>query len=92
MAQDGVLYILYADTLELLGVDDAMRIGEDVFRTPGSPGGLGVREVILVAALGPIYGAGPAFALALVLRVCNLAADGLGFVAGLALRRSLAQS
>ncbi len=32
MADDGVLFIPYADTLELLGVDDAMRICEDVFR------------------------------------------------------------
>ncbi len=32
MAGDGVLFIPYADTLELLGVDDAMRICEDVFR------------------------------------------------------------
>jgi ornithine cyclodeaminase len=32
MAEDGVLFIPYADTLDLLGVDDAMRICEEVFR------------------------------------------------------------
>ncbi len=31
MADDGVLFIPYADTLELLSVEDAMRICEDVF-------------------------------------------------------------
>ncbi len=60
--------------------------------TPGAPGGLGVREAILVVALGPVYGAGTAFALALVLRVCTFAADGIGFLAGLAIRRSIARS
>jgi hypothetical protein len=55
--------------------------------TPGAPGGLGVREAILVAALGPVYGAGTAVALALVLRGCNFAADGLGFVVGLVIAR-----
>ena len=32
MAEDNVLFIPYADTLELLSVEDAMRICEDVFR------------------------------------------------------------
>ena len=32
MAQDGVLFVPYADTLDLLGVDDAMNICEDVYR------------------------------------------------------------
>lgn len=57
--------------------------------TPGAPGGLGVREAILVAGLGPVYGPGTAVALALIVRVCNIAADALGFLGGLALRRSL---
>ena len=54
--------------------------------TPGAPGGLGVREAILVAALAPIHGAETAFALALVLRLATVAADGLASLAGLALR------
>jgi len=56
---------------------------------PGAPGGLGVREAILVAALGPVYGEGTAVALALIFRVCSVAVDGLGFLTGLVLRRSL---
>jgi hypothetical protein len=59
------------------------------FITPGAPGGLGVREAILVAGLSPVYGPGTAIALALIVRVCNVAADALGFLSGLALRRSL---
>lgn len=55
--------------------------------TPGAPGGLGVREAILVAALGPVYDPGTAVALALVLRACTMAADGLGFLVGFAIRR-----
>ena len=57
--------------------------------TPGAPGGLGVREAILIAGLGPIYGPGTAAALALIVRVCSVVADGLGFLSGLVLRRSL---
>ncbi len=57
------------------------------FLTPGAPGGLGVREAILVAALGPLYGEGMALALALTLRAVTTAGDGLGFLMGLAARR-----
>ncbi len=57
--------------------------------TPAAPGGLGVREAILVAALGPIYGDGTAVALALIVRVCSVAADGLGFLTGVVFHRSL---
>lgn len=57
--------------------------------TPGAPGGLGVREAILVAGLGPVYGPGVAFTLALVVRACNVAADALAFLGGLALRRRI---
>ena len=32
MAGDGVLFIPYKDTLDLLGIDDAMRVCEDVYR------------------------------------------------------------
>jgi len=56
---------------------------------PGAPGGLGVREAILVAALGPVYGEGTAVALAIIYRVCSITADGLAFLIGLILRRPL---
>ncbi len=55
--------------------------------TPAAPAGLGVREAVLLAALGPVYGAETAVAIAVVLRACTLAADGLGFLAGLLLQR-----
>ena len=57
--------------------------------TPGAPGGLGVREAILVAGLSPTYGPGTAVTLTLIVRVCNVAAEGLGFLSGLVLRRSV---
>ena len=61
------------------------------FITPGAPGGLGVREAILVTVLTPLYGGGTAVALTIVLRICTFAADGLGFLAGLAARKRLEQ-
>ncbi len=57
--------------------------------TPAAPAGLGVREAVLLAALGPVYGAETAVAIAVVLRACTLAADGLGFLVGLVLQRSV---
>jgi uncharacterized membrane protein YbhN (UPF0104 family) len=56
---------------------------------PGAPGGLGVREAIQVAALGPIFGDGTAVALALIFRVCTVTADGVAFLIGLVLRQSI---
>lgn len=57
------------------------------FLTPGAPGGLGVREAIMVALLGPVYDPGTALALAVTLRIVSTAGDGVGFVVGLLLRR-----
>lgn len=56
------------------------------FVMPGAPGGLGVREAILVLALGPLYGEGTAVALTIVLRALTVAGDGLGFLGGVAAR------
>jgi glycosyltransferase 2 family protein len=39
------------------------------------PAGAGIREVLLVAALSPVLGAGPAFAVALVSRAVNTISD-----------------
>lgn len=55
------------------------------FAVPGSPGGLGVREALLVAALGPSVGSGPALALALLFRLVTVAGDGAALAVGLAL-------
>ena len=57
------------------------------FVTPGAPAGLGVREVVLVAALSPVYGEDTAVGIAAILRVVTLLGDGLVLLLGLALRR-----
>jgi len=55
--------------------------------TPGAPGGLGVREAILVVLLAPYCGEGVAIAAALYLRVATTFADLLSFLIGLVWRR-----
>ncbi len=55
------------------------------FLVPGAPGGLGVREAVLLAALGPLYGAATAVGLALTLRVITTFGDGVLSLAGWAL-------
>ncbi|MEO0754029.1 MAG: hypothetical protein AAFY85_04445 [Pseudomonadota bacterium] len=47
------------------------------FLTPGSPAGLGVREVVLLVLLGPNLGASEAVALAAIYRVSTILGDGL---------------
>jgi hypothetical protein len=56
------------------------------FVTPGAPGGLGVREALLVGGTTPLYGPGTALSTALALRVVSVLGDGLAFLAGLAFR------
>lgn len=55
------------------------------FVVPGSPGGLGVREAVLVAELDPILGGGMALTLALLFRLTTLAGDAIAFAGGVAL-------
>lgn len=57
------------------------------FITPGAPAGLGVREVVLIAALTPIYGEEIAIGSATVFRVVSLLGDGSAFLLGLGLNR-----
>ncbi len=45
------------------------------FVTPGAPGGLGVREVVIVGGLGPYIGADPAMVVALTLRAATVLGD-----------------
>ena len=59
------------------------------FVVPGAPAGLGIREVILVAGLGPLYGETNAVGISLALRFLTLFGDGLGFVVGLMLQRKI---
>jgi uncharacterized membrane protein YbhN (UPF0104 family) len=59
------------------------------FVTLVSPGGVGVREAVLLAGLTPAYGPGTALAVAVAYRVVTSIGDGLAFLLGLAVERSL---
>lgn len=62
------------------------------FITPGAPAGLGVREVLLVAALTPIYGNETAIGITAVLRVVTVLGDGMAFIIGFLLGKISAKS
>ena len=55
------------------------------FLTPGSPGGLGIREAVLLAGLTPLVGPGAALAIALLLRLVTTLGDVVGFAMGQAI-------
>ena len=57
------------------------------YLVPGAPGGLGVREGIMVLLLSPIIGSGTAIGLAVLFRVTTTLGDGMAFIIGLFLRR-----
>jgi hypothetical protein len=61
------------------------------FVTLVSPGGIGVREAVLLAGLTPAYGAGTALGIAILYRLLTSLGDGVGFVAGLIAERRLAR-
>jgi hypothetical protein len=52
------------------------------FVTPGAPGGLGVREALLVVMLAPSFSAASASVLVIALRIATTLADVFSFVAG----------
>ncbi len=52
------------------------------FLVPIAPGGIGVREAVLMALAGPVEGAGAAAMLALLARLVGIAGDGLFGLAG----------
>ena len=52
------------------------------FFTPGSPAGLGVREVILLGLLSPAYGAESAAGITMLLRLVTVFGDGLAWGLG----------
>lgn len=56
------------------------------FLTPGAPGGIGVREGLIVLGLGAAIGEGPALAVALLHRALAIGGDVAVFLAGLAVR------
>ncbi len=57
------------------------------FLTPGAPGGLGVREALLLVSLDPLYGAGPALGMTIGLRIVTTVGDILALVIGFLFHR-----
>lgn len=57
-----------------------------------APGGIGVREAVLMAGLTPVYGPATALAMAIAYRVISTLGDGLGFLFGLLLERRLGKA
>jgi len=53
---------------------------------PGAPGGLGVREALIIALLGAVVGTGTAIGLSITMRLATVIGDGLAFLVGLTLR------
>lgn len=53
------------------------------FVVPGAPGGLGVREAVLVSLLGEVYPPDIAFAITIASRICSIGADALILLCGL---------
>lgn len=62
------------------------------FITPGAPGGVGVREGLLVVIFSGQIGTGSAAALFLVLRFAQVASDGLAFAIAALINRDRSQS
>ena len=54
---------------------------------PGAPGGLGVREAMMVLVLTPAVGAGAAVGLGVTVRLATLAGDALAFALGILSKR-----
>lgn len=64
--------------LDVIGVySTAWLLG---FLMPGSPAGLGVREMVLLLGLAPVYGTSVATMAAALLRLITVAGDGLAFL------------
>jgi glycosyltransferase 2 family protein len=55
------------------------------FVTPGAPGGLGVREALMVLMLAPLYTAASASVLVIAFRIATTLGDALTLVVGLAM-------
>ena len=56
------------------------------FLVPGSPGGLGVREALMIKLMGPVIGLEIALGVALVMRLSSMGADAVAFGLGLLFR------
>lgn len=94
MIGGGVLYLLcltFSNSphpqhwLEVVGIyAGAWLLG---FLIPGAPAGLGVREIVLLLGLSPLFGIETATAAAAALRLITTLGDGLAFAFGLVLRK-----
>lgn len=84
-----ILYLLiksqdpyaYADILSLTSIFSVSWVLG--FITPGAPGGIGVREAILLAFLSPIYGIPITLWITIMLRLVTILGDFLVFSAGI---------
>lgn len=56
---------------------------------PGAPGGLGVRESMMILLLSPIFGVGVAVGLGITLRLTTTIGDGIGFLIGVFVRKKI---
>lgn len=61
------------------------------YLVPGAPGGLGVREAMMVLVLSPVLGAGAAVGLGVTLRVTTTLGDAVAFVLGIFWRKYAAE-
>lgn len=59
------------------------------YLAPGAPGGLGVRESMMVLLLSPVLGVGASVGLGVTLRVTTTTGDAVAFLIGVWLRRGL---
>ena len=53
------------------------------FLVPGSPGGLGVREAVMIKLMGPVIGMDVALGVSIVMRLTSMLGDALAFGVGL---------
>jgi len=62
------------------------------YMTPGAPGGLGIREAMVVLLLSPLVGGGAAVGLAVTTRIATALGDLVAFLVGLAVMRHMRRS
>ncbi|MBN1856842.1 MAG: flippase-like domain-containing protein [Dehalococcoidia bacterium] len=62
------------------------------YLTPGAPGGMGVREAMMVLLLPPVVGSGVAVGLGITLRIATTLGDAVAFAIGMAMRHRLNKS
>jgi uncharacterized membrane protein YbhN (UPF0104 family) len=79
-------FSLYSYLYAFMGFSLAWAAG---FVIPGAPGGLGIRETMLILLFSPLYGNTQALIAALILRIITIAGDALGFFYSLRINREI---